>query len=967
MPATLFIGAAACGKTHHVLDLVRAAARDLNAQPVICVPTTVQRTRMQRRLARHGGVLGVRVLTFDTLYTAILASAPSPYVELDDPVQYRLMRDVIETLAAQGELVHYAPIAAKPGFIAEARRLVAELKGARVDPAALQRLWSAENAPPRLQDLARIYAQWQARLIRGGWVDLAGIAWLAVEELEQGHVTTPAAWSPLVFDGFDSFTEVQLAFVRALAAQPGSNVIVTLTGDPDDTEAYPARTVHRRFHATRRNLEAALGVAGVSLPVIRPDTTWRVPLLHLRNTLLTTGGTSVPADDAVEFIEASSRALEVRAALRWLKLRIVRDGVSPAACALVARSMQPYRQLIDQIAAEFGLPVHIEGGLPLASNPAIATILQLLHLLLPDGAGNPILPRRPFADLWRSPYLDLSPFGVQPGDADLLEAAGRIGLVASGVAEWRAALAWPEASMPNTAAPAENAGIDEHALDEPAATALPRAAAQRLAIAFDALVARLTPLPNATVEGHVRWLEGIIGDDMEEDLLTQPQATSAHAPASLNLMAGIKKAQDTARRDGAAMRSLKEVMRGLIWAEEIVGAAEQSFAAFVADLAAAVEAASFTTPDIDADAIFVGDTIQVRGAPFALLAVMGMAEGELPSPMREDPFLHEDDRLALRTHFPGIKSSIESTEAEFFLDTVARPQDALLVVRPRISDTGAAWEPSLYWQDLRARLDARIDTVLLGHAVAPTRAASKAELLEALAAAPSTTDDGVANAVDPADKARVLERAHMLHDRAHRTDTPWDGDLRAHATAIRTHFGPSHVWSATAVESYIECPLRYFMDKRLQVEPRNEPEDGPGAAEFGTIYHSIMHELYAPYVNPAIKPPLDALLNALPTVAAAVLDAAPAAQGFRTPPSWQRKREEIEVNVRRSVVALDAVGGVPIALEYHFGGDSAVQIAPPLTRRAHGPAKTGSPSPCLHKGPSTASTASTAWPVAACW
>ncbi len=99
MPATLLIGPAACGKTQAVLAIARDAARALAAQPVICVPTTVQRNHATRRVGELGGALGVRVLTFDALYSAILAGAPFTYVELAEAVQYRLMRDVIESLA----------------------------------------------------------------------------------------------------------------------------------------------------------------------------------------------------------------------------------------------------------------------------------------------------------------------------------------------------------------------------------------------------------------------------------------------------------------------------------------------------------------------------------------------------------------------------------------------------------------------------------------------------------------------------------------------------------------------------------------------------------------------------------------------------------------------------------------------------------------------------------------------------
>ncbi len=835
-----------------------------------------------------------------------------------------------------------------PGFIEKARNLIAELKGARIDPAALQQLWLANGAPPRLLDLAAIYTHWQARLRAGGWVDRAGIGWLAVEALEQGAAAPPAAWSPIIFDGFDNFTEVQLGFITALARLPNTQVIVTLTGDAEDGAGEPARGVHRRFHQTRAVLEAALGVKGTPLPAERPPDGWQPPLRHLRDSFLAPAAIQVDGGAAVSFVEASSRALEARAALRWIKERIVREGVPPAQCALLARSMQPYRLLISQTAAEFGLTVHIEDGLPLASNPAVATLLQLLQVIQPGADGLPSLPRRQTVDLWRSPYLMLAPFGAQAGDADLLDSVGRLGLVAAGAAEWRAALAALGGRVQttgNTQAPGDM--VDDAV--EPAPGSVAAAAVQRLSVAFNALLNRLQPLPAATVGEHVRWLEELIGADIADaDSVRAPsdEQQSAARP-SLGIMQGIHGAEAdacaTAGRDIAAMRALKELLRGLIWAEEIVEAGPQPFGSFVADLTAAVEATSFHMPVAHANAIFAGATVQARGVPFRVVAVLGMAEGELPSRLSEDPFLREEDRTRLRGHFPGVKSSIESTEAEFFLDTLTRPRDALLLVRPRISDSGAAWEPSSYWLDVRARIKAEPELVALGHPVQPQRAASMAELLEAMAPARAAAGAPAFAALEAPQRERMLARAALHEARVHGAPSPWDGDLRAAAEQVRRRYHAAYTWSATALESYLACPFQFFLQKVLQIEPRAEPEDGPGAAQIGTLYHHIMQALYAPHLHAAQKPAVDALLAALPAVAGPILASAPVNEGFRAPPSWQRTCDEIVENCHRSVVALDAIGGTPIALEYYFGQEDALHLDPPGDASVPWPDDEGAP------------------------
>ena len=172
MPSRLYLAPAAGGKTTYVLARARAAARGLAATPRVVVPTHLQARAAWRRLAELGGAIGVRVLTFDRLYAEVLDSAGEIYVELSDPVQYRLIRAVVDGLP----LTHYASLVDRPGFIQVLQRLVGELKSALVHPDALAGAVQAMDGEPRLSELAQIYAAYQARLQAQGWADCAPCA-----------------------------------------------------------------------------------------------------------------------------------------------------------------------------------------------------------------------------------------------------------------------------------------------------------------------------------------------------------------------------------------------------------------------------------------------------------------------------------------------------------------------------------------------------------------------------------------------------------------------------------------------------------------------------------------------------------------------------------------------------------------------------------------------------------------------
>ena len=130
MSTHLYTAPAAAGKTAHVLGMVREAARQLECIPRVVVSTRLQVHSWRRRLAEAGGAIGVRVLTFDQLYGECLSAASEVYTELSDPVQYRLIRAVVDDLA----LAHHAPLVDRPGFVHVPQRLIGELKAARIWP-----------------------------------------------------------------------------------------------------------------------------------------------------------------------------------------------------------------------------------------------------------------------------------------------------------------------------------------------------------------------------------------------------------------------------------------------------------------------------------------------------------------------------------------------------------------------------------------------------------------------------------------------------------------------------------------------------------------------------------------------------------------------------------------------------------------------------------------------------------------
>jgi hypothetical protein len=938
MSTHIFIAPTAAGKTAWVVEQARAAAAGLRRSPLIVVATPLQALALRRRLAASGGALGVQVETFDGLYAALLQQARVVYTELDGPVRHRLLRVVLDDLAGRGDLAFYRNLVARPGFITAVEALLGELKGAGIRPDALEAALAARAAAPRLVEMGTIYAQYQALLDANGWTDRPGVAWLVLAALAQQGLDLPPAWGPIFFDGFDSFTVVQRAVIRLLGGRT-LELFVLLTGVAAAGGASP----YALFGETAALLAQELGVTPSPLPPFAAAPV-RLPLYALADALFVARGAPASVAAPVDLLAAADRSGEVRAALRWLKQRVVLDGAPPGELVLMARNVSAYRDLVLQTAAEFGMRVYMGGSLPLAANPAIAALLDLLHLMLPDPpALQPRLLRRGVVEAWRSPYFNWAASacapGIGEGDAEQLDLLARRYLVIRGLGQWREAFALAAAAAPQAEGGSTGASGRLEA-DDTFAGAPAAASVEELALRFARFVTCLAP-PVAAVRlrDYVCWLEELIGPDPLDVLPAESEAEPATEAVgdpqfTLDMVACIRSGEARLQaRDIAALRCFKEVLRGFVWAEEaaavaqgrLAGDTELNFSRFLGELVGAVAATTYEPPAARDHAILFTDLHTARGVSFAAAAILGLAEGELPRRRSEDPFLRNDDRRRLRACGLPLEDSTRSFEREAFYTAVARGRDHLLLCRPRLAENGAPWEPSPYWQDVERLVGTQATLVPGEQRLALAEVASLPELVEsALRQAPAAA---WLHAHAPGVLAQMHHGAGLAAVRAagrlHSPPSPFDGFLGDDTGALRSAALRLRRWSPTALERYRACPYWYYLSYVLRLEPRPEPEEGANFAQTGSLYHRILEQVYRAAADPT---DLAELLALLPQIATAVLDAAPQQDGFRVTAWWSQIRAEIESNVAASLEALAAYDGTPMAFEAAFGGDQALRL-----------------------------------------
>ncbi|MGC1377034.1 MAG: PD-(D/E)XK nuclease family protein [Anaerolineales bacterium] len=781
----LLLAPAGYGKTENLVQRIRQLLADEPFAPVVVVaPNMIQAAGFRQRLSASGGALGVEVHTFHTLYAELLTRAGQPIPLLLDPVRMRLLRDIVDDLCEQGKIRHYAALRDKPGFIALLRNAIEELKRARIFPEDFS--VAVTGLEPRLQEIALVYDAYQNWLQKQNWADNEGRGWLAAIALES-NPKLGADTRLLAVSGFDEFNPTQLG-VLSLLAQRAKETLITLTGDVQR----PQRPAHHRFWRAQTALTASLGI----LPEAMDSTSMLVPSLAQVEAALFEKTSEVLKTSEVfgiEFLEAQTRAAEARAALRWIKARIVRDGLKLTDAAVLARDLEPYRAFLEETAAEFGIPLRLVGGQPLVENPAIAALLGLLSLPVDDWTPRPLL------DAWRSPYFDWTEQGISPAATATLDKISRSGRVMQGLAQWREAFAlWKQRKV---FADQESDGEPLSAADAPEA-------------AFEAFVASVTPPDMASIRQYVAFVESLIGDDLN----------GGDEKDGLNMIFNARANPATAERDVAALRAFKDVLRGLVLAEATLGTDSLTYADFYNDLRSATESATYSFAPLTG--LMAASVLDARGLSLQAVAVLGLSEGEFPKQEREDILLRESDRVLLRARGLPLETRLHGDEATFFYQAVTRARQRLLLTRPYLAEDGQPWEPSPFWVEMRSRNgNPAAGRVRPEDGLDPAEAASPVEWQEAA----RDFDISLKNGVEVL-KARMNPKA--------------EGVYEGQVFDLSERFGASHGWSASRLESYGTCAFEFFIAHALGLEPRALPEEGYDVRALGSMLHKILEEVY---------------------------------------------------------------------------------------------------------------------------
>jgi ATP-dependent helicase/DNAse subunit B len=262
----------------------------------------------------------------------------------------------------------------------------------------------------------------------------------------------------------------------------------------------------------------------------------------------------------------------------------------------------------------------------------------------------------------------------------------------------------------------------------------------------------------------------------------------------------------------------------------------------------------------------VEDLMQVRGVPFDVLAMPGLVEQGFPKVPRQDPLLPDEERRILnglhegKAHIPE-KAEGRSEEKLLFLLAVRSARKALILTASHLHPTtGAPRVPSAYLHEtLRAVTGKRqtqwdggsafIQKVAVSDLIREGEDARVDDLEELLSRFQEAREGNPLPAqAYVEDKPFFKEARELMKERqSNRKFTPYDGvfeDAEAIRRLSQEHSLKDKTLSASRLETYAACPLRYFYRYVLGLKVHPEPERvfQLDPAEKGNLMHEVLEE-----------------------------------------------------------------------------------------------------------------------------
>jgi ATP-dependent helicase/nuclease subunit B len=852
-------------------EVRRHKSRDPLSPLLILVPSDWLRRRLKIFLAVENrlSLLAVHILTFHQLYLRLLEEGrkDSTFVPVDDLVLEEALAYWIKT--SDSQTVRFLSVAEKAGGSGSLWQTLRDLKdgcanAGNLSSALDEGLFEGRDKE-MMTALVDLYESFTANARRCGLADYTDFVSSVSDTVMSSSYLQQ--FERIFYYGFYDLTQVQLNFFNDVARHyPTTLFFPLMRGQP--AWAFAQRFYERHLHglASEEDQLDAQETNRCSLPLFAEPSSSPLPQFDklVRCAVLSCSG---PRDEILTV------AKEV--------LRLERDaGISFSEIGVVARTLEPYLDWIQEVFRDHRIPVATSAEEPLLQAPLAKAVILLLNL-----AGKDYL-RSHFVDLVSSPYFILPP-PYRENSAprtDLWDVLTRKLGITKGADEWMRLKRYLDRDLELSAA-------DEN---------------------DDAVKLRV-----GSEQVEILWR---LFTDLHHDLRGLPSEASwtVYAESWKTLLLKYLDFPEEDKEDTGFDSQVTQIIRETLAALSTLDAmgAKTSLSRFVDTFHRWLEKRSVPISDRNVSGVNLLDAMAARGSRFRVLFIVGLNEGLFPRTIREDAFLRDRTRRVMETvlgYKVGEKLAGFEEEKLLFALAIGAANERLYCLYQRSDENGGALEPSWYVGEIE-RIFSTAPVAI------PRSIKAKREfepfrqsdwlLPEELAIRLALEDENLDSLLEHVPVvASIFQQGKQLLERIedpNRKLAEYDG-LIGHLPEYWSRLSEAGV-APTTLERYARCPFQFFALNVLGLWPLQRPEDQSqvSATDEGLLIHRILKRFYQTLIDEGYfggKRALD-VQPLLETIARKVFGDYAAMNPTGYPVLWEVLQEEI-ITLLRGMIALD--------------------------------------------------------------